>query len=666
MTAPSDRAVTHPTRLVLLWTLIAILLPTIYFKNSHLNVLYRGGLSGVLKNASDNPTFVHYVVFLFAFSAREVLEVAAVVGVFYVLGSLVLRIKPVYTMAACVFASLVLIGANWLSFRELHTFVSLETATLSLQWIRDDPELLKTYLGVRAIGFFALVLVWCIAPYLLIRRFESWRPLRTARRFATPLALLGLCLASLALSASVHLIPARGDLPSWGYWSSTLRSLTGYEGKRTEPVPLLSLPEIRRQYIDLAYPDGRPADAERLVELEPATLGPRHIVIISLETAPRRYYPILDNPDMPTFNRMCKQAAVTEKHYTSRPNTTGSIHSILSGNYAGRSKDIGMSRWADSDGLAKILSARGYETHYIDSYRIDWHGGGKHRKMLQALGFDTLFETPFDPAVTPRNYENYLDIEKRSLRQALDLILEADARGHKAMVAVITLFGHFDWKSPPGQVGLSARERIYENCKVLDGIIGDFLESLESHGLGEDLLLVVTGDHGLRNEAEFASLGEPMMTSDPAFNVPFILYAPGLLKHETRIPWSTSHIDIVPTLLELVGIPKDPWLHHGESLFDSRLRDRVIFMMNHGLTPVDGYLWRDYFMTYNKLTGISEVGRNVERLQYLPASRIASEFPDIPARLRDPEQVLDRARMSFNCAALYFAMRGASPRTPHS
>ncbi len=110
---------------------------------------------------------------------------------------------------------------------------------------------------------------------------------------------------------------------------------------------------------------------------------------------------------------------------------------------------------------------------------------------------------------------------------------------------------------------------------MFDELMGEFLQSLKDHGLDDQVLIVVTGDHGFRMRTEFESVGLQAEHGDVAFNVPFLLYGPGLFEKQIRLPYVTSHVDIAPTLLALSGIQDDSWLHHGTHMLDQRLSERV-------------------------------------------------------------------------------------------
>ncbi len=89
-------------------------------------------------------------------------------------------------------------------------------------------------------------------------------------------------------------------------------------------------------------------------------------------------------------------------------------------------------------------------------------------------------------------------------------------------------------------------------------------DELQSDGWGDDLVLVVTSDHG---EEFFEHGGTSHGTSlyDEMVRVPLMIYAPGLVPAGRRIDTPVSTIDIFPTLCDLLGFEVPDGLR-GESL----------------------------------------------------------------------------------------------------
>jgi phosphoglycerol transferase MdoB-like AlkP superfamily enzyme len=159
---------------------------------------------------------------------------------------------------------------------------------------------------------------------------------------------------------------------------------------------------------------------------------------------------------------------------------------------------------------------------------------------------------------------------------------------------------------------------------------------------------------------EFESVGLKAEHGDPAFNVPFLLYSPGLFEKQIRLPYVTSHVDIAPTLLALMGIHQDSWLHHGSHMLDQRLRDRVTFMMNTNLSPISGFRWNGCHYTLNDLTGKVQArgaspNVNSKSIENAQCNQSLGVLSDDAVRSK-----LEAASRQFEITFSYFKQRKAS------
>ncbi|MEZ5976624.1 MAG: sulfatase [Planctomycetota bacterium] len=90
----------------------------------------------------------------------------------------------------------------------------------------------------------------------------------------------------------------------------------------------------------------------------------------------------------------------------------------------------------------------------------------------------------------------------------------------------------------------------------MDRVIGAFLKQLEDAGVLEDTLVVITSDHG----EEFGEHGG--VRHDQLYvectHVPLVVHLPRDLAKGRRIAGTVRHIDLVPSVLELLGVDDDP------------------------------------------------------------------------------------------------------------
>jgi len=109
----------------------------------------------------------------------------------------------------------------------------------------------------------------------------------------------------------------------------------------------------------------------------------------------------------------------------------------------------------------------------------------------------------------------------------------------------------------------------------LDSQVGRILEALDETGDSANTIVLVTGDHG----EEFMEKGRQGHNSefhDEQVHVPLVLSVPG--GSPRRVDGLTSHVDIVPTLLPMLGVtnpPEDYSLGH-DLLANSRRRYVVV------------------------------------------------------------------------------------------
>ena len=106
--------------------------------------------------------------------------------------------------------------------------------------------------------------------------------------------------------------------------------------------------------------------------------------------------------------------------------------------------------------------------------------------------------------------------------------------------------------------------------EYLDGCLGALFEGLQSRGLAENTPVVLLADHG-EGFFEHGSLGHAYGQYAELTNVPLVLFAAGLGRGQ-KLSTVVSHTDVVPTILDLMGLPPDARVQ-GESLVPMILRD---------------------------------------------------------------------------------------------
>jgi arylsulfatase A-like enzyme len=99
----------------------------------------------------------------------------------------------------------------------------------------------------------------------------------------------------------------------------------------------------------------------------------------------------------------------------------------------------------------------------------------------------------------------------------------------------------------------SIKQRYLGLVTLVDQSIGAILGCLERFGLCDNTIVVHTSDHGDSLGAHHLFAKEVMF--EEAARVPFLIRLPGQKRGKT-VPQPVSHIDFVPTLLDVLGQPK--------------------------------------------------------------------------------------------------------------
>jgi arylsulfatase A-like enzyme len=140
-----------------------------------------------------------------------------------------------------------------------------------------------------------------------------------------------------------------------------------------------------------------------------------------------------------------------------------------------------------------------------------------------------------------------------------------------------------------------------------DRHVGELVGFLKERGRLDRTILVVTGDHGVRTRAE-DPIFEGGMIDDYSFHVPLIVHAPAALGERVTIPWITSHIDVAPTVLDLLGCDAGRESEQGTPIWDPRLNERVTFFLANHYLGADGYHDQGKFRMFSTVWGSAYAG----------------------------------------------------------
>lgn len=505
-------------------------------------------------------------------------------------------------------------AACLLMLENVGQFLSLDMVADALRWARDDPAIVPDYLQR---GF-----LWKFSGLLAAVTALAW--IASGNRVQPPVAwfrrLLGgtvlFCLPAAAFGTAAGFLV---KIPSMAYHRSGMRqalaSLLSSEEFSTTPGPAepAELLRITQQLTrtEVQAPDGRFWGTER----------GKNVLFFVFETGPVSSLDFTrDAQGMPGAGKLVGRAFVSRHHYTTYPYTSDAIFSMLTGLYPlGRREFLRIADSSRTLGVMNVLRRHGYrclvyspvhDTFEADTRMFDLLGA---TERIIAPSADTgaasararlrtaaLLAGPPALATTLAASER-LTLERRltsdfaTLERMKDDLARLTHHRVPFVAAFLPQIGHGPWVDLRGNPSVLARGR--ELMLLQDAWLEEIVSVLRDSGALEQTVIVVTADHGLRTRAEYPDLpaGE---VNEYSFNVPLLVYAPGSLRRTVELQGRTSHVDIAPTILALLGIrDTEEYAQQGLPLWEAERSSRRLFFFARDYFGADGYAdGPDYFM----------------------------------------------------------------------
>lgn len=625
--ATDARASLHAAAAALTWLPAGSL--SIYAKYQYLTVgpaSVRIISKVVGRDSEFDITFVEWMSF---FSADILLHFFVIpLLIFLLVWSL--RLRAVVVVIPFLTAAVIITTFfNMLAYANIGRFLDIDLVTDAIRWSGKNEEATDDYISTTAIyKLAALVLASFLpaaVPFFLERR---GRVAEIARRLL-PAAVAACGLAGLvfwALGASAGII----SLPQHqAYMMLMTRAL--FDQPADAVVEKMSLAEAMEFFQKTTGTPPPVADARYY-----GTHRDSDVIYFVFETGPYKAAPLHgDLKDFPTIRNLAERGFVGLRHHSSYPYTTPALMTLFSGMYPweGFRHSLRNNPRAMATGALHSLAAAGYETavyaptvpelelddimfHALGAkkqfFANEWPATAKAVERTRALmatfpARPEVLTTKLDSASRIGTLRLEKTVEERLLRD-IDALeqMKADIRrlkqeGKRFAAVLIPQLGHGPWRDIFNQ-GDDFLARGRAIMAVQDAWIGEIVELLKSGGWLDDTVIVVTADHGVRNRTEDPKFPQGMIDAY-SFHVPLVIHAPRAVSSTVTMDHITSHIDVTPTVLDLLGISLGRQFEQGRPLWDFRLADRTVYFMAAGLLGADGFYRGGQFYMYNVLTG---------------------------------------------------------------
>lgn len=262
----------------------------------------------------------------------------------------------------------------------------------------------------------------------------------------------------------------------------------------------------------------------------------------------------------PNIDRLAAEGIRLTSFYAGANVCTPSRAALLTGRYPIRSgmqhvvmphSDFGLPRSEFT--LAEMLKQSGYATGMVGK----WHLGHRDEYWPTAHGFDEFLGVAYSNDMQPFDLYHHKTVvqspaEQRELtdryaKAATDFI--SRHRKKPFFLYYAETFPHLPLAAPAGASGVSQAGLYGDVVEHLDEGIGRILAALDTHGIADNTLVILTSDNGPWFEGDAGMLrGRKGGTHEGGFRVPFIARLPGVIAPGQVSQEMAMNIDILPTV----------------------------------------------------------------------------------------------------------------------
>lgn len=351
-----------------------------------------------------------------------------------------------------------------------------------------------------------------------------------------------------------------------------------------DQMPILELikgllPEKEEPSLSVAIKPEERMDSPLEFDLDSAR--PRlNVVLIIFESLSWKYCDIY-KPGLeatPFLRKLAERSLVVDRLYTVVPHTTKALIPILAGIYPYLEPAVveALPHILPERSLVHILRRFGYRTAFFQTA----NHYEERPSVVANLGFDK-FSSLFDQPQEGFADVNYFGKEEMMMLKPSLAWVEEDQKT-PFFLTYLTLSTHHNYGTPPSfptkhfGVDQPLQERYLNAVRYTDYFIERVFGEFEKRGLWANTILIIVGDHG-ESFKEHQLDGHNYVLWEEGLRVPGLIFAPKLFKEPKKITGLRSHLDIVPTVCDLLGLKIKEGQFIGTSLLQPVEEDRVLF-----------------------------------------------------------------------------------------
>lgn len=317
----------------------------------------------------------------------------------------------------------------------------------------------------------------------------------------------------------------------------------------------------------------------------------------------------------PHIDRLADEGILFSRAFANTSTTLPSHANILLGTsplYHGVHENLNFVVKEDFLTLAEHLKTKGYNTKaYIGAYPLEPRFG-----LCQ--GFD-IYDAEF-----PHDYNADLTTLERRAEESVDKACDGIRDAKEPWFVWVHCYDpHLPYDPPEPFLSLFAKNPYDGEVAYVDHMLGRLWDCLKQEQVYDETLIVFTGDHG-ESLGQHGELSHGFFAYNATLWVPLIIKVPGI--ESKRVDQYVSHLDIFPTICDIVGINK-PLHLQGDSLVPvlegKKLPARTIYFesmfphYSHGWAPLMGFIQDNEKFIESPVPELYDLGKDFDEMANL-------------------------------------------------
>lgn len=338
------------------------------------------------------------------------------------------------------------------------------------------------------------------------------------------------------------------------------------------------------------------------------------LILISIDALRRDHLGLYgyERETSPRLDRLARECVVFDRAYATAPWTLISHMTMLTGLFPAEHGVLadGTQLSSKIPTLAQRLKERDYYT--VAVYLPGWI----HERFGYDRGFDSM--RPYEFARSKSSFQSVAreviadlptdrpfflflhiwDVHCGNVKNPLSTIYDppapydtmfvADAR---ARLVGLEAEAVFRGELPATSEQREAIDALYDGgIRYVDDYLGEWIDEWRASGLLDDTVLVITSDHG-EELGQREGVGGHGAHYEEGLRVPLLVRYPDGRDAGRRRSELVSHVDLVPTMLDLLGLPAEDWLP-GHPLHGALPNGRILFVDRPPTRAIIAYPWK--------------------------------------------------------------------------